>query len=203
MGFRSIVYVAGFLSLLAPISQLAMGQTFKTVVNFDQTNGGWPLAALTQGSDGFLYGTTFAGGNKNAGLIFRLNAGGGEVVYSFCKPAFDCSDGDGPAAPLIEGRDGAFYGTTEYGGAHGCDGYGCGTVFRITTDGTFSVLHRFTSGDGGVPAGALIQATDGNFYGTTQESGLVGDPEEGGTIFRMTPAGRFTVLYKFSNQEND
>lgn len=204
MKSRSLVYVAGLLSLLAPLSELAMGQTFATVVNFDQNNGGWPEAALTQGSDGLLYGTAPGGGNGRAGLIFRLNPEGGvSIVYTFCEHSFECSDGENPVAPLIVGHDGAFYGTAQDGGARGCDGGGCGTVFRVTADGTFSVLHRFVPGEGGSPKGALIQATDGNFYGTTQQSVPMADLGGGGTIFRMTPGGRVTVLYRFTNLEND
>ncbi len=204
MNSRVILYIAGFLSLLASLSQMATAQSYGVIVNFDQRNGGWPEAALTQGSDGLLYGTSPGGGDGNAGLIFRLNpAGGVSIVYTFCEHSFECIDGEAPVAPLIEGHDGAFYGTAQDGGARGCNGAGCGTVFRVTTDGAFSVLHKFVSGEGGSPTGALIQATDGNFYGTTQQTIPNVDLGGGGTIFKMTPKGRVTVLHRFTNLENN
>src|SRR3989442_4049109 len=88
------------------------------------------------------------------------------LVHSFDT----ISNGDYPEAGLLQGKDGAFYGTALQGGVVNCHGLGCGTVFRISADrSSFSVLHKFAGGtsDGGAPNASLVQGTDGAFYGTT------------------------------------
>lgn len=100
--------------------------------------------------------------------------------------------GANPHAPLILGTDGNFYGTTYSGGSGNCSG-GCGSVFKVTPGGTITTLHNFGNIDGARPYAGLIQASDGNFYGTTTLGGTLG----GGTVFRVTPAGALTVLYNF------
>jgi uncharacterized repeat protein (TIGR03803 family) len=113
-------------------------------------------------------------------------------VYSF---AGGSSDGAKPYAALIQGSDGNFYGTTLYGGP-----YSNGTVFKLTPTGTETVLHFFSgaSGDGAVPATSVLQASDGNFYGTT----YVGGTTSAGTVFEVTPGGTETVLYSFGAAGN-
>ncbi len=85
--------------------------------------------------------------------------------------SFNGSDGVAPEAPLIQATDGNFYGTTAYGGDSGCrvnrTFSGCGTVFKITPGGTLTTLHSFDGADGAYPSAGLVQAIDGNFYGTT------------------------------------
>ena len=99
-------------------------------------------------------------------------------------------DGYDPQGSLIVGGDGSFYGTTEAGGPANC-----GTVYRIAPDGTFATLYTFTGGnDGANPKAALLDGGDGFFYGTTSSGGANGD----GTIFKVTPAGVFTLLYGFT-----
>ena len=115
------------------------------------------------------------------------------VLYGFTGgPA----DGANPAAALILATDGNFYGTTRSGGSAGL-----GTVFRMSPDGTVTVVHAFTGGatDGANPAAALIQAADGDFYGTTASGGA----SERGTVFRMTPGGSVTVLHAFTGLSTD
>ena len=157
-------------------------------------NGAYPKAALIQGSDGALYGTTSAGGGTNsAGTIFRLTTNGVlTTLYSFTGG----TDGSDPEAALVEGKDGSFYGTTAGGGTNGQ-----GTLFRITTNGVFSSLYSFGgAGDGGVPEAALTQGDDGTFYGTTFDGGASGVGTNGwGTIFRCTSAGGLTTLYSFKD----
>jgi uncharacterized repeat protein (TIGR03803 family) len=114
---------------------------------------------------------------------------------------FNGVDGSDPYfAPLLQGADGNFYGTTAYGGAN-CSPYGCGTVFKITAKGVLTTLYSFCTqsycSDGNYPYSGLIQATDGNFYGTTSQGGPSG---HGGTIFKITPAGKLTTLYSFCTQ---
>ena len=120
--------------------------------------------------------------------------------------AFTGTDGLYPRAALIQATGGNFYGTTTYGGSGNRGSYsGCGNVFRITPSGTFTVMHDFTArdGDGAHPIRRLIQATDGNFYGTTFSGGET-TPSTGfisgsGTVFQMTPGGTLTILHAFTN----
>src|SRR5438034_10894712 len=85
-----------------------------------------------------------------------------------------------PFAPLVQGLDGNFYGTTFDGGAGNK-----GTIFKMTSGGSITFLHSFVDDgtDGTNPYGGLIQATDGNFYGTTFVGGFNGS----GTVYKMTP----------------
>jgi uncharacterized repeat protein (TIGR03803 family) len=174
-------------------------------------DGRTPQAGPIQASDGNFYGTTSAGGaNVNAsfcpegcGTIFEMTPEGKlTTLYSFCsQPA--CADGDSPVAALIQATDGNFYGTTEFGGAYGGVDTG-GTVFEITPTGAFTTLYSFCSlpncADGAYPPSPLIQATDGNFYGTTEFGGAYGSINTGGTVFEITPAGKLTTLYSFCSQ---
>jgi uncharacterized repeat protein (TIGR03803 family) len=165
-----------------------------------------PVAGLVQGSDGNLYGTTEFGGTcYDCGTIFKIVPSGKmTTIYNFCSatnPDGNCLDGNEPAAGLVQGLDGDYYGTTSTGGTStGCDG-GCGTVFKITPAGTLTTLYNFCSqancSDGSDPVAGLIQASDGNFYGTTY-----GDlqSQAGGSIFKITPSGSLTTLYDFCSE---
>jgi uncharacterized repeat protein (TIGR03803 family) len=148
---------------------------------------------LIEGRDGNLYGTASGGGASNDGTVFRMTLTGSiTVLHAFAGNP----DGAEPFAALVEASDGNFDGTTFLGGA-----FNDGTVFRMTPAGSVTVLHSFARGapDGGLPMGALIQARDGNFYGTTFNGGT----SERGTVFRMTPAGAFTVLHSFAGGAGD
>src|SRR5208282_794266 len=102
-----------------------------------------------------------------------------------------------PFGTLIQATDGNFYGTTAYGGAYGVgSGDTCGTVFKITPSGVLTTLHSFDCTDGEAPIAGLIQATDGNFYGTTSEQ----NNGTSGTVFKITPSGTLTTLYSFCSQ---
>jgi uncharacterized repeat protein (TIGR03803 family) len=137
-------------------------------------DGELPLSGLVQGTNGYLYGTTAAGGaNGNLGTVFKITPSGTlTTVYSFCSQS-GCADGDDPVAGLVQATDGNFYGTTDYGGA-GKYGSG-GTVFKITPSGKLTTLYSFCSQsrctDGEYPYTALVQATNGDFYGTTYVGG--------------------------------
>jgi len=149
-----------------------------------------------QGPDGNFYGTTSGGGTNNDGTIFKITSDGNlTTVHSFSG-----ADGTSPTAGLIQGSNGNFYGTAHGGGniAACPDGAGCGTVFEITPDGKLTTLHSFNGDDGSGP-GALIQATDGNLYGTTNTGGVDACPNYPGcgTVFRLTPTGELTTLYSF------
>jgi uncharacterized repeat protein (TIGR03803 family) len=162
------------------------------------TDGAYPLAGLIQATDGNFYGTAYAGGVNGNGTAFKITpAGTLTTLYSFCSQA-NCGDGETPYAALVQGTDGNFYGTTYAGGSSSnCNG-GCGTVFKITSANTLSTLHGFAGTDGSAPYAALVQAIDGNFYGTTEGGGTNGY----GTVFKITPGGTLTTLYSFCSQTN-
>jgi uncharacterized repeat protein (TIGR03803 family) len=184
-------------------SILRMTPSGSTTVLHDFTggpDGGFPGGALIQATDGNFYGTTMRGGSavcpQGCGTVFRMTPDGAITVLH----AFTGNDGSLPNAALIQASDGDFYGTTLYGGTpadygHPGLGGGGGTVFRITPDGSHTILHVLTFSDlAVVPAATLIQATDGNFYGVTETGGLDGS----GVIFRITPTGGFTILHRFA-----
>jgi len=90
---------------------------------------------------------------------------------------------------LLQGTNGSLYGTDTAGGASGT----YGTVFKITVSGSLTTLHSFSnSSDGASPTATLVQASDGNFYGSDGAG-----PDGGGTIFKITPGGKLTTLYSF------
>jgi uncharacterized repeat protein (TIGR03803 family) len=162
------------------------GSTFTALFSFSAHNGSHPQAAMLQGSDGTLYGTTWSGGVGN-GVVYKINPDGTaySVVYSF-----DGINGAHPAAPLVWGPDGKLYGTTANGGA-----YRQGVVFAITPGLSFTKLYDCDIFDGANPNGALLVGIDGNLYGTTSNGGAHG----AGSIFRIAPSGNsFVDLYDFT-----
>ncbi|MGA8299542.1 MAG: choice-of-anchor tandem repeat GloVer-containing protein, partial [Terriglobales bacterium] len=168
-----------------------------TLYSFCSTNcpqGNGPQSGLIQGSDGHLYGTTLYGGTYDAGTVFKITVAGKLTsLYSFCEGAGCGGAGYGIYTGVIQGVDGAYYGTTAYGGSHGY-----GTFYKITSKGKLAILYNFCSqpscADGGEPF-EVMQAGDGNFYGTTATGG-----NRGGTVFKITPGGQLTVLYTFCAQ---
>jgi len=154
------------------------------------SDGAGPGNYLSRGPSGAVYGITAAGGTADSGTIFKLSKDGTfSVVYKFCSEA-RCVDGIQPVSVLF-GGEGNLFGTTTSGGRHGG-----GTAFEIDTHGAFRVLYDFCAKDGcadGASPGALVRGRDGNFYGTT----LAGGANHAGTVFRMTPGGKVTVLYSF------
>jgi uncharacterized repeat protein (TIGR03803 family) len=160
-------------------------------------DGSEPLAGLVQDNDGNFYGTTWQGGAHGDGVVFKITPSGTPVtLYSFCSQD-NCVDGSEPVAGLVQATDGNLYGTTVSGGANGA-----GTVFRMTPSGALSPLYSFCSqnncADGAAPSSTLLQATDGNFYGTT----LYGGASNAGVVFKMTPNGTLSPLYSFCSQSN-
>ncbi|HTW66019.1 MAG TPA: choice-of-anchor tandem repeat GloVer-containing protein [Bryobacteraceae bacterium] len=186
---------AAFLVCLAMVID-SPAQTFTTLVSFNGTDGASPgYGALVQGTDGNFYGTTAVGGTGSCrpplvtcGTVFKTTAGGTLTTLH----SFEFTDGATPTAGLIQATDGSFYGTTGNGGTNG-DGYG--TIFKITPGGTLTTLHSFAGITDGQGPNGLIQATDGNFYGTTSTGGKNGY----GTIFKITPTGTLTTLYTFDD----
>lgn len=187
---------------LRPGYRVSCGTVFKitpsgtvtTLTSFTQANGFYSESPLVQATDGNFYGTTSHGGANYPGFgtIFRITPTGTLTVLH----SFDGTDGELCQAGLLQGTDGNLYGTTSFGGSNA--GFG-GTVFKITLAGTFTTLHSFGSGDGTGPSAALIQATDGNFYGTTSGYGV----SNTGTIFKITPAGSLSTLFTFDGTDGE
>lgn len=156
------------------------------------TDGWWPAAGLTDVA-GTLYGTTEYGGAFDHGTVFSITTRGDEkVLYSFRNRP----DGENPSADLID-HGGALYGVTFAGGI-GCAAEGCGTVFRITTDGRERVLHKFYTERGGWYPSGDLNYTNGKFYGVTFNGGPYGVSIGGwGTVFSITTGGAEKVLHDF------
>jgi uncharacterized repeat protein (TIGR03803 family) len=182
-----------------------------TGMNGDGAN---PAAGLIVDSAGNLYGTTLGGGSASGGTMFKLDPSGHEtVLYSFTGTN---GDGANPAAGLIMDSAGNSYGTTQFGGVTSCYASfgsppGCGTVFKVDPSGHETVLYSFTgtNGDGANPAAGLIMDSAGNSYGTTQFGGVTscyayfGANPGCGTVFKVDPSGRETVLYSFTLTNGD
>lgn len=199
------------------IFEISGGQ-LKTLYSFCSqshcTDGSLPEAGVVRARNGTLYGTTSQGGASECsggiicGTVFSLAPNGQfTTLYNFCSVA-NCADGASPQAALVQGRDGNFYGTTYFGGSTAiCGSSGCGTIFKITPGGQLTTLYQFCSkqscNDGAAPAAALIEASDGDFYGTTLFGGVTSSPycSAGcGTVFKITPDGVLTTLHRFCGQ---
>jgi uncharacterized repeat protein (TIGR03803 family) len=184
MVFQRMLFQVLTVVLLGMILTTASpAQTFTDFFDFNGTNGGGThYAVLAQGRDGQLYGTTAWGGANNLGVVFRINTAGIEsVLYNF-----DGTHGWAPTGGLTLASDGNFYGTTQVGGSNDL-----GVLFRITPSGTLTVLYNFGNGGNDIyPDSPPIQASDGNFYGTTQ-----GD--QYGEVYKYAKDGTFTVLHTF------
>ncbi len=148
-------------------------------------DGSTPFGGLTLGRDGMFYGITSAGGISNAGTVFQFSTNSGLTTLH----SFTGDDGNAPEeAPLVEGADGVFYGTTIKGGTNNL-----GTIFSITSSGNFTNLYQFSGIDGNAPYNGLAIGADGSLYGTTIQGG-----NGSGTIFRLTPDGVITNLFQFN-----
>lgn len=164
---------------------------FTVLYSFTGANDGeTPSAGLVQGDDLGLYGATFRGGSHGNGTIFRITTNSVlTVIYSFKSRA----DGDSPYGRLVKGTDGVLYGTTSHGGPNNR-----GAVFKITTNGTFTIMHAFTADDGGSgPLEALLEAPDGDLYGDT-----MGNMYENGALFKINKNGKFTILHTFQGKND-
>jgi uncharacterized repeat protein (TIGR03803 family) len=168
------------------VFKITPGGSLTVLFNFTGGNDGSnPHAPPIEGTDGNFYGTTRTGGTHiYYGTVYKITPSGlFTTLYSFDVTPH----GDYPVAPLVQGTDGNFYGTTVNGGASNQ-----GIVFRITSSGKLTVLYSFGT-TGSQPYSPIIQGTDGNFYGTTAFGGSAG----GGIAFKITPTGKLTVLYNF------
>jgi uncharacterized repeat protein (TIGR03803 family) len=169
--------------------------------------GANPQAGLVEGSDGYFYGTTFHGGNTTDtdtaylgwGTVFKVSTSGALATLHYFTGG---NDGGNPAAGLVQGSDGYFYGTTAWGGTNLVDtAFGVGTVFKVSANGALTSLYSFTGGkDGASPQAGLVQGSSGDFFGTT--CGLLDDlgcRSTLGTVFRISANGTLTTLHPFTD----
>ena len=172
------------------VYRLTAGDQLTTLYSFTGgADGGFVYGGLTQGGDGNFYGTTYAGGSRNDGTLFKITTDGQLSTLI----SFNGTNGSFPYAGVVEDENGNIYGVTSGGGSHNA-----GTVFRWAGSGVFTNIYLFAGGnDGAQPVGGLIQGGDGNFYGTTAYGGSYGD----GTVFRIMSDGTFTNLLQFDGYD--
>jgi uncharacterized repeat protein (TIGR03803 family) len=183
--------------------------TLTTVYSFCSlarcADGANPMGGVIQATDGNFYGTT------ELGTIFKLTPSGTLTTLATLTAA----EGESPVAGLVQGTDGNLYGTASEGGANSncsttlaerdsdAEPLGrfvtCGTVFKVTLSGTLTTLASLNMSSGFRPSSPLVQASDGNFYGTAQEGGTADD----GTIFKITPGGTLTTLHSFTGGDGE
>ena len=189
------------------VFRITPGGVLTTLHSFLGGDGIHPYAGLVQGTDGSFYGTTSLGGPSwyvsswsGHGTVFRITPGGVlTTLHSFAG-----TEGQKPTAPLVQGTDGDFYGTTSAGGAYGLSSIERGTVYKITPGGVLTTLYSFASEEANQPDAGLMQGTDGNFYGTTTLGGLTEyewPRRSYGSVFRITPGGTLTTLHSFVESE--
>lgn len=197
--------------------------TLHTFGNSSNSDGIMPSGNLIRDKKGFLWGTTEGGGANSStacaellynrtlgtagcGTVFKLlglGGGGYRIVHNFSA---NSTDGFVPFAGLMQDTNGNFWGTTAAGGGGSCTWgqstiIGCGTVFEITANGTYSVVHAFANDgvDGANSAAPLIQDTNGNIWGTTQSGGAFG----AGTVFKIATNGTYSIVYSFAGSSTD
>jgi uncharacterized repeat protein (TIGR03803 family) len=176
---------------LGTIFKITPAGALTVLLSFDGvTNGREPKGNLVQGTDGNFYGSTVFGltGNNN-GTVFVMTPAG---VLTTLLTFVGSPDGSLPQGNLLQGTDGNFYGITSSGGSSNE-----GTLFKMTPTGGFIALFTvtFTGPNGAFPRSNLVQGTDGNIYGATNQGGT----NNLGTIFTITPAGVFTTLVSSSS----
>ncbi len=168
-------------------------------------DGANPSGSLIRDANGFFYGVTANGGAGNcnqtgcAGTVFKFDPKTKveQVLYTFTGK----NDGNAPSGSLIRDATGNLYGTTAEGGQ-----FGWGTVFKLDKTGKETVLYAFMGGaDGSTPKAGVIRDSAGNFYGTTVFGGdLSCDNGNGcGVVFKLSTAGKETVLHAFKGGAND
>ena len=191
----ALVLIVTFVFVATPRQGFA--QTFTDLYNFCPVlpcaDGSQPFAGLVMDTMGNLYGTAPYGGSSAYGVVFKVDSSGAEsVLYSFTGSA----DGGRPFAALLRDKHGTLYGTSVDGGA-----FSNGVVFQIDSAGKETVLHSFKgkTTEGCYPYQGLVEDRAGNFYGTTFACGASNQ----GTVFKLSPKGKATVLHSFEGGSKD
>ncbi len=177
------------------VFKMTLDGQFTLLHAFSGHDGSGPQG-LMEAADGFFYGTTEGGGSGHAGTAFRISAAGQfEQLHSF-----ECNrDGGDLRSVPVQARDGNFYGVT-----YQCGRQGMGTVYRMTPQGEVTALHHFDCvarpDDGCMPEAGLTLGRDGELYGSTTQGGKYnpGQHVGAGAIFRITIAGKITLLHSFA-----
>jgi uncharacterized repeat protein (TIGR03803 family) len=194
--FRSLCLAVT--AITSSLAVCAQAQTVTYLAHFNGTNGNGPSGPVVQASDGNFYGTTVHGGVNAQGNVFRMTPSGKITsIYSFCSKA-NCADGQFPTTGPVLGTDRNLYGVTYEGG----DGSSSGTIYKMTLSGKITTIYTFkcsgsTCANGELPTGISL-GSDGNFYGTT----TFGGANINGVLFKISPAGKFTLLHTFCSSTN-
>jgi uncharacterized repeat protein (TIGR03803 family) len=203
MRLIALTVFAGLLVTAAALSP-AQAWSYKLLYNFTGGNDGSdPQGLLRDEATGDLYGVALGGGNTGChpggcGVIFKLAPNGSEtVLYTLT----DERNGTNPAE-LIRDGSGNLYGATLGGGHFPCGDmrhYGCGVIFKLSADGTYTLLHVFHGADGDIPDGLTQDAVTGDLYGTTQRGGA----NDLGAVFRLGLDGKYKLLHSFNGSDGD
>jgi uncharacterized repeat protein (TIGR03803 family) len=175
------------------VFELTPSGTFTTVYSFSgEPDGAFPYAGVVMDSKGNLYGTTSEGGVvPECGTVFKVTPSGTEtVLHSFTGGIEPCYMRGG----VVLDSKGNLYGTAYPSGTSSA-----GSVFELTSSGTFTTLYSFSGADGNVPNPGVALDKSGNVYGTTEVGGASGF----GTVFKVTPSGKETVLHSFTPNGED
>ena len=192
---NGLIPILGAIALGAGlVAALRAGPTHELLWGFGLAPFNPVRSNLVLSSDGYYWGTTQFGGARDFGTVFKVrpDASDWTTVLSFTSNGTS-NRGAQPVAGLIVGSDGNFYGTTSTGGAGNF-----GTIFKLTPAGVLTTLVEFTGkvgiNHGANPNGRLVEASDGNFYGTASSGG----PSLYGTVFKVTSGGALTTLVDFT-----
>jgi uncharacterized repeat protein (TIGR03803 family) len=171
--------VAGGPTQQGTIFKITPAGVLTTLHTFTGADGIGPRTAPVEGTNGSYYGVTY-----NNGTAYSITSNGTFKLLSTALP-------QSPQSPLILASDGNFYGTSTQGGT-----LGIGTVYRMTPTGAVKIIYSFDGTHGSVPYGPVVQGSDGFLYGTT---GASGPATTGGVVFKLSTAGKITVLHQFDS----
>lgn len=180
------------------VIELPAGAQERVLHRFHISEGQNPCSALFRADNDDIYGTTVYGGAYSGGVLFRLGAGGFEVLHEFGAS----SDGAFPSSGVIADPAGNLFGATAEGGSGSCPG-GCGTIYEVNSSGNETVLYSFNGPDGAYPSSGLLRDAQGDLYGTTLAGGANNSCQSGcGTVFKLHQNGRLTVLHSFTGGQD-
>ncbi|HEX4159569.1 MAG TPA: choice-of-anchor tandem repeat GloVer-containing protein [Rhizomicrobium sp.] len=199
MHMRHTLFPAALLGSAIALAAFAAGAQaagFTVLHDFagPPSDGSYPYNNVTFDGGGNLFGASNLGGNANSGTIFKITPHGTETLLH----SFDGGDGGSdPNGGVTVDPSGNLYGTTTFGGSNGCRN-GCGVLYELAADGTYTVIHTFdVSTDGEWPVGTLARDKNGNLFGVAGGGG----PNNGGTVFEYSARGAFIVLHAFGGSD--